>query len=43
MIRYIAYATKFTVVVSDEIVPVGQIDPEYISLPGILVTAVAQV
>ncbi|MFZ1963078.1 MAG: CoA-transferase [Roseiarcus sp.] len=43
MIGYIAYATKFTVVVSDEIVPVGQIDPEYISLPGILVTAVAQV
>ena len=43
MIGYIAYATKYTLVVSDEIVPAGQLDSEYISIPGILVTAVTQI
>ena len=42
-LEYIAYATEYTLVVADEILPVGEIDHEYISVPGILVTAVTQV
>ena len=41
-IEYIAHATRYTLAVTEEIVPVGQIEHEYVSIPGLLVTAITQ-
>lgn len=40
---YLPFAAQYVIAVVEEIVPVGEIEPEYVSIPGILVEAVVKV
>jgi 3-oxoacid CoA-transferase A subunit len=39
---YLPFAAKYVIAVVEEVVPVGEIEPEYVSIPGILVEAVVK-
>lgn len=39
---YLALSGKFAIVLADEICEIGEIDPEYVHVPGLLVNAIVQ-
>ncbi len=40
---YLPFSAKYVIVVAEEVVPVGEIGPEDVSIPGILVEAIVKV